>query len=264
MVLSGTAALADPDAVSAATPAATGSPSPRAERGAVLALQRAYHAIADAQALGSSTYLDAAKAHYRGAIARYARHDAGAAGEAMAASALAFAAVVEHPAPGPRDIPSPPPMTAPVGAPPERTAMGGGMRGGRPGGPPPDGGPPGPGPMGRPGGMRPGGGPPGRFDPTRLAAEARVVGTAEAKDLAQKALDADVARSRAAFAGNLEEAARQGMLAEALAGAVGALARADHPPTAMGRGDRAGWQHRGAPGTGPGPGVVGDADLENG
>ena len=77
-----------------------------AARGAVFALHGAYRAIAEAEVLGASPYLDAAKTHYRGALARYEKQDAGAASEAMAASALARAAITEHPAPAPRDVPA--------------------------------------------------------------------------------------------------------------------------------------------------------------
>jgi hypothetical protein len=181
-----------------------------AERAASFALRGAYRAIADAEARGASTYLDAAKTHYRDAIARLGRHDAGAASEAMAAAALARAAVAEHPVPAPRDIPAPPTLAA---AGPPMMQRGPQMRGpqirGRRG----------------PFGMA------GRFDATRLAADAKLVGTAEARDLAQKAVDADVARTHADFSGNREEAMRQGRLASSLAMAVRSLALADHPRT---------------------------------
>jgi hypothetical protein len=232
LTLGGTA-FAQSDAVSATAPAdATAAASDRqawAVRGAVFALRGAYRAIAEAQVLGASPYLDAAKAHYRSALERYGKQDAGAASEAMAAAALARAAMTEHPAPAPRDIPAPPEMTAmaPSGDDGDRDRM----DGGRPGGPPR-------GPM--PGGMRPpmDGGPPrggpgerGRFDAMRLAADAKLAGTPEAQNLAQKALDADVARTKAEFGGNMDEAMRQGRLASELAMAVRSLARADHPPT---------------------------------
>jgi len=169
-----------------------GAPSARgaafAERGATFALRGAYRAIAEAQARGASTYLDAAKNHYRDALARLQRHDPGAAGEALAAVALARAAVAEHPVPAPRDIP-PPPSPAPelaagAAAAPMQAPRGGHMH------------------------HRPGGLMGGRFDPARLAADAKLANTAEARDLAQKALDADVARARAAFGGNADEALR--------------------------------------------------------
>jgi hypothetical protein len=174
-----------------------------AERAASFALRGAYRAIADAEARGASTYLDAAKTHYRDALARLGRHDAGAASEAMAAAALARAAVAEHPVPAPRDIPAPPALAA--AGPQMRGPQ---MRGHR-------------GPFGMA----------GRFDATRLAADAKLAGTAEARDLAQKAVDADVARTHADFSGNREEAMRQGRLASSLAMAVRSLALADHPRT---------------------------------
>jgi hypothetical protein len=70
-----------------------------------------------------------------------------------------------------------------------------------------------------------------RFDATVVANEARLANTPEAKDLAQKAVDADVARTHAAFSGNLDEAMRQGRLANDLAMAVRSLAQVEHPPT---------------------------------
>jgi hypothetical protein len=176
-----------------------------AARAANFALRGAYRAIADAEARGASTYLDAAKAHYRGALARLARQDAGAASEAMAAGALARASVADHPVPAPRDIPAPPALAQAPGPQMQR----GGMHMHR----------------GGPGGMG------GRFDATRVAADAKLADTAEARDLAQKAVDADVARTHAAFAGNQAEAMREGREADALAMAVRALAMADHPPT---------------------------------
>jgi hypothetical protein len=200
LALSGVAsAQTTPDTAAAPAPAA--SARPWSTRGAAVALDMAYRAIGEAQVLGTSSYLDAAKNHYRDAMARYARQDAGAAAEAMAAAALARAAAVEHPAPAPRDLPTPPAVAADP------------MPGMRPGEMPP---------------MRRG--PRGRFDPTRLAADAKLADTAEARDLAQKAVDADVARTRAAYAGNRDEAMRQGRLANDLAMAVRLLARADHPP----------------------------------
>jgi hypothetical protein len=209
-----------------------------AERGATFALRGAYRTIADAEARGASGYLDAAKTHYRNALARLQRHDAGAASEAMAASALARASEAEHPVPAPRDIPAPPAMIAngparpmmarpPKGGPQTAMAGGGGpqMQGGRqmPGGPEM---------MHRgPGMMHRGHRMSGRFDATRLAADAKLANTPEARDLAQKALDADIARTHAAFSGNADEALRQGRVASDLALAVRSLALADHPRT---------------------------------
>jgi hypothetical protein len=225
-------ALAQDAPTVAASPAgtsATGAPSARAERGAVFALRGAYRAIAEAQVTGASPYLDAAKTHYRNAIARYARHDAGAAAEAMAATALARAAAAEHPAPMPRDIPAPPQMTA-MAPPAGGVAMApGGMRRA---------------PMGH-GGWQGRGGMGGRFDATALAHDASLANTPEAKDLAQKALDADLARTRAAFSGNADESMREGRLASELALAVRSLARADHPPTRQRRTPNGrSWSHQ--------------------
>jgi hypothetical protein len=190
-----------------APPASTAPGAGRAafaERGATFALRGAYHAIADAEARGATAYLDAAKTHYRAALARLQRHDAGAASEAMAAAALARASEAEHPVPAPRDIPAPPAMERPqlaMGAPRGAQTM-----------------------HHRRGTM-------GRFDATRLAADAKIANTSEARDLAQKALDADIARTHAAFSGNNAEAQRQGRVAGALALAVRSLALADHPRT---------------------------------
>jgi hypothetical protein len=216
-----------------------------ADRAASFALRGAYHSIADAEARGASTYLDAAKTHYRDAIARLARHDAGAASEAMAAAALARAAVAEHPVPAPRDIPAPPELAA--GGPPMMphpmmhrpdVAMNGGDGGPQMGmGGAPMRGPQMQGPQMQGPQMRGHRGPhgiSGRFDAARLAADAKLAGTAEARDLAQKAVDADTARTHAAFSGNQDEAMRQGRIASALAMAVRSLALADHPRTFSG------------------------------
>jgi hypothetical protein len=218
--------------VAQTAPAAPAGPSSAAraafaERAATFALRGAYRTIADAEARGASTYLDAAKTHYRDALTRLARHDAGAASEAMAAGALARAAVAEHPAPAPRDIPAPPAMTAGgspgMMIPRAPIAMGG--RGG-----PASGGAPQRGRMQRrPGGMS------GRFDAARLATDVKLANTPETRDLAQKALDADVARTKAEFGGNRDEAMRQARLAGDLAMAVRSLALADHPRTFMRR-----------------------------
>jgi hypothetical protein len=241
LALSGTAIAQTAPAGSTAPSAAARSAARQAfaDRAASFALRGAYHAIADAEARGASTYLDAAKTHYRDAIARLARHDAGAASEAMAATALARAAVAEHPVAAPRDIPAPPALAA--GGPSmmphpmmqrPNVAMNGanpriggapqmGMRGPQQRGPQMRG-------RRRPHGMM------GRFDATRLAADAKLAGTAEARDLAQKALDADTARTHADFSGNHDEAMRQGRIASALAMAVRSLALADHPRTFSG------------------------------
>ncbi len=185
LALGGSAVAQTAPAAPSAPPAARAA---FAERAASFALRGAYRTIGDAEARGASTYLDAAKTHYRDAIARLGRHDAGAASEAMAAAALARASIAEHPVPAPRDIPAPPALAA-----------------------------------AGPRGMD------GRFDATRLAADAKLANTAEVRDLAQKAVDADVARTHADFSGNREEAMRQGRIASSLAMAVRSLAMADHP-----------------------------------
>lgn len=189
------------------------------QRFAAFALRGAYRAIAEAQAIGATGYLEAAKNHYRAALARFARNDPGAASEAMAAAALARASAAEHPPAAPRDIPTPPAVSFAGGDGPMRPP-GPAVRGGPPGGP------------GGMAGRRPtyGGFPMrGRFDANALANDMNIANTAEAKQLAQKAVEADVARTRAEFAGNAEEAMREGRLAGDLAMAVRALARADHP-----------------------------------
>jgi hypothetical protein len=225
--------------VAQTAPAAPAGPSSAAraafaERAATFALRGAYRTIADAEARGASTYLDAAKRHYRDALARLQRHDAGAASEAMAAGALARAAVAEHPAPVPRDIPAPPALIA-GGAPDAMmhrapVAMGAG-------GGPATGGAQQRGPSMQRGRMQAGrmqyrrGGMGEHFDAARLAADVKLANTAETRDLAQKAIDADVARTKAEFGGNRDEAMRQGRLANNLAMAVRSLALADHPRT---------------------------------
>jgi hypothetical protein len=233
LALSGTALAQTGPAASTTAPSAARQAF--ADRAASFALRGAYHAIADAEVRGASTYLDAAKTHYRDAIARLARHDAGAASEAMAAAALARASMAEHSMPAPRDIPAPPALAA--GGPPMMphpmmprgpVAMNGGsggpqmQRGSQMHGSQQRG------HRGMHGGMM------GRFDATRLAADAKLANTAEARDLAQKALDADTARTHADFSGNRDEAMRQGRIASALAMAVRSLALADHPRTFSG------------------------------
>jgi hypothetical protein len=235
LALSGTAIAQTAPSASTAPSAAARSAARQAfaDRAAAFALRGAYHAIADAEARGASTYLDAAKTHYRDAIARLARHDAGAASEAMAASALARAAVAEHPVAAPRDIPAPPALAAggPMMPRPmmQRPTVAMNGAGGRMGGAPQ---------MGMRGpqmrGHRGSRGMMGRFDATRLAADVKLANTAEARDLAQKALDADTARTHADFSGNREEAMRQGRIASSLAMAVRSLALADHPRTFSG------------------------------
>lgn len=172
---------------------------------AAISLQLAYRAIGDAESRGApGRYLDGARTHYRAALARFGRDDAqGAAGEAMAAAALARAAVNERPLPVPRDIPTPPPVTAAPARPPG---------------------------FGGPGGPRAFGGRSlGVFDPEALRRYAMLQNTPEANDLARNALEANIAHERALFAGNRDEGMRQRRLARDLAAAVRFLASADHP-----------------------------------
>jgi hypothetical protein len=195
-----------------------------AATGTAYTLRGAYRAIGHAEASGGGgPYLDAAKAHYRDALARNGRSDTrGAMAEARAASSLARASMALVAAPVPHDIPAPP--AAPAG---------GGMMGAadRPEGGPMGEGPGGP--AGRPdgwggrGGMREHRGGDGIEDLGKLAALAN---TDEAKRFANDALNANMASERAAFAGNREEAMRQHRLAGALAGAVRALASLNMTP----------------------------------
>lgn len=170
------------------------------------ALQLAYRVIGDAEARGANgKYLDAARSHYKSAIARMGRNETlPAAAEALAAAALARASVLEKAAPLPRDIPTPPAVS--------QTPNTGRPAPGRPG--------PGPGMM-----MHR----PPAFNAARLADLAKTAATPEASDLAKAALDADLAGERAAFAGNREDGTRQHRLAMDLAVAVGAIAHAEHP-----------------------------------
>lgn len=194
------------------TGVALAQPAPPQPGGfAAFPLHLAYRAIGAAEARGArGRYLDAARTHYRSALARFGRSDeAGAAREAGAAAALARAAIDERPVPVPRDLPTPPPLPARAAGRPVTI-------GGRPG---------------------PGGPMTGvrrfahraRFDPEALARDAARENTPEANDLAKNAVDADIARERAFFAGNREEGMRQGRLARELAAAVRLLAAADHP-----------------------------------
>jgi len=206
--------------------------------GTAFALRGAYVAIGHAEEDGGSgAYLDAAKAHYRDALARNAKSDTrGAMAEARAASSLARASMALVAPPVPHDVPAPPAQPA-----------GGGMMGAadRPEGPPMDGGhgpmmgsPGGPGGPdgwggGQHGGMRGHGG----AGIENLAKLAEIANTDEAKHLANDALSANMAAERAAFAGNREEAMRERRLAGDLAGAVRALAALNmtprtHPPGA--------------------------------
>jgi hypothetical protein len=150
-----------------------------------------------AEARGASgRYLDAARTHYRAALGKVSSAPAAAVHEAMASASLARAAIDERPFPTPRDLPAPPAASPGPNA----------------------GGPPGRGP-----------GRGGRFDPATIARDAGIQNTAEAKQLAQAAVDANIAGDRAAFGGNREEGMRQYRMARDLAMAVRQLAQADHP-----------------------------------
>ena len=199
------------------------------------ALSGAYREIGRAETAGASGhYVDAARSHYRSALARHDRNDdAGAAAEARLASDLARVALDERPrnASGPKDVPAPPtprPMQARGSG--MTIVSGGAWRGmdgaGGPGGP----GGPGRMPMmriagGRGFGMHGGHG----FDAARLASIMKVETGAEARQLAQNAVDANSAAQRAALAGNVEEAARQTRISGDLVEAVHDLAALNHP-----------------------------------
>jgi hypothetical protein len=271
------AAVAFVAASSAAS--AQNAPTPRASAGprpahnATFPLIMAYHAIGRAEIAGATGhYIDAAKTHYRSAIARNGNGDAaGAAGEAMLASDLARAAMDEHPRPAPvlpKDIPAPPSPAAGAfhGGP---GGMGHGPMAAGPGGGPGMGGPGmgGPGMMGGHGmmggdGMMAHHGMMGRhgfggmrrheeFNATRLAELLKVETGAEAHQIAQAAVDANEAAQRAALAGNVELAARQTRVSGDLAAAVRDLAITNHPELARRRAPG----RMGPPRMGPPPGA---------
>ena len=215
------AAIAQDSATAAATTAAPEAQSVRA----LLPLHMAYREIGLAEALGASgPYAEAARSHYRAALDKYAKNDAGAVGEAMTAAALARAALDLKSEPVPRDLPAPP--AAPRGVMP--------MPGRGPGG---EGGPPlmGPHPpmggdMHGPPGMHGGpGGPGGPMNAGELGRGAKAAGTPEAQSLANAAMAAMTAANTAAFNGDLEGARRQERLSRDLAAAVHGLADVAHP-----------------------------------
>jgi hypothetical protein len=196
---------------------------------AALPLTMAYRAIGHAEQAGATGHLvEAARTHYRGAMARYGKNDAtGAAAEARLASDLARAALDERPIPpmpAPRDLPTPPALPSMPGMPP---------------------GGPGPGMSGMEMprmGMMHGDGPGGfhgnaafgmhrghGFDAMRLAEEMKIESGSEAKQLAQAAVDANAAAQRAALAGNVAETARQTRLSSDLMAAVSSLVALNHP-----------------------------------
>ena len=196
---------------------------------AALPLNMAYREIGRAEQAGATGHLvEAARTHYRGAMTRFGKNDAaGASAEARLASDLARAALDERPAPvppTPRDLPAPPALPAMPGM-------------GMPGGP-------GPGMPGMPGMEMPqirimhgeGGAMTGfamhrghGFDAVRLAEAMKLETGAEAKQLAQAAVDANAAAQRAAVAGNVAEAARQTRLSNDLMAAVSSLVALNHP-----------------------------------
>jgi hypothetical protein len=237
-------ALAVPGAVlaqSAPPPPAPAGPAgpaapqalPRRAADSAFALGGAYRDIGRAEQVGvTGHYIDAARSHYRSAIARHDRNDdAGASAEARLASDLARVAIDERPAnapTGPRDVPAPPTPRPGDG---RRTMVIDGAP--MPGGiarVPFDG----PTAFDR-GGMlrtmdRVGFHFGGRgFDATHLAELLKVETSAEARQLAQNAVDANAAAQKAALASNVAEASRQTRIANDLAAAVQDLAALNHP-----------------------------------
>ncbi len=213
------------------------SSAARAPMDAALPLNMAYHAIGRAEQAGATgRFIDAARAHYRGALDRYGRNDAaGAAAEARLAADLARAASDERPRAtpaGPHDVPAPP-------SPRPRADAGGTALGD-------------PGMMGGPdmmhglmmhgmmmhGMMHARGFGHRGFSATHLAEALKVENGAEARQLAQAAVDANAAADRAALAGNRAEAERASRVAGDVMAAVDDLVRLNHPapaPRAMRR-----------------------------
>src|SRR5665213_1449295 len=184
-------------------------------QGAAFSLNGAYREIGRAEQAGATGHLvEAARTHYRGAMARYGKNDgAGAAAEARLATDLARAALDERPRPAPpppRDLPAPPALPAMPSMP---------MAGG------------GPEMMMRTihidgfGGSGPSRGfnmsfSHGGFDAMRLAEAMKIESGSEAKQLAQAAVDANAAAQRAALAGNVAEVERQTRLSGDLMSAL--------------------------------------------
>jgi hypothetical protein len=222
-------------AQTAPAPSAPKAPAPPRVVDSAFALGAAYRAIGRAEQAGATGhYLDEARSHYRSAYDRHGRNDdAGASAEANVALDLARVALDEHPpAPytGPKDVPAPPTPrpgsertltiegTAPDFAPiMERVVRVSG----------PDGA------FGREPTMRvmaDGFGMFGRgFDATALAEVLKVEKGAEARQLAQNAVDANAAAQKAALAGNVSEALRQSRIANDLTEAVHDIAAMNHP-----------------------------------
>jgi hypothetical protein len=200
---------------------------PRRTMDSAYALGAAYREIGRAENAGATGhYIDAARTHYRSALDRRGRNDeTGAGAEARLAADLARVAVDERPAnapAGPKDVPAPPtprPVPGrPGDAPPAMPRVMGGD-----------------GPMGFDHGammrvmdetmrLHHGG-----FDATGMAEILKVETGAEARALAQSAVDANAAAQKAALAGNVAEASRQSRLSNDLAAAVHDLAVLNHP-----------------------------------
>jgi hypothetical protein len=224
-------AAAPPSAVSPSAPTAPRA-LPRRIADSSFSLGAAYREIGRAEQVGATgRYIDSARSHYRSAIARHDRNDdAGASAEARLASDLARVAIDERPAntpTGPRDIPAPPTPRPGNGRSVviDGVPFGDGMWRGMPGD----------GPMAFDrGGLRIMDGAGIRIghrgvDAAHLAELLKVETSAEARQLAQSAVDANAAAQRAALAGNVTEAARQTRIANDLATAVQDLAAMNHP-----------------------------------
>lgn len=199
------ALVAGPLAASAQTLPPPTAAHPARVPDAHLPLMMAYRTLGIAEAFGASGhYLDAAREHYRGALARLGRNDAAGAGaEARLAADLARVALADRPFPTPHDLPAPP---SPA-----------------PGGPHGAGGSPG---RGHRGGDR------GGMHGVSLAEVGqllKVENTPEAHALADAAFAADQSAQKAEFDGDPRTAMRQHRVAAALGAAVRDLAMLDHP-----------------------------------
>jgi hypothetical protein len=213
-------------ALAQVTPPANAQALPRRVMDSAYALGAAYREIGRAENAGATGhYIDAARTHYRSAIDRHNRNDdTGAAAEARFASDLARVAIDERPAnapSGPKDVPAPP-TPRPVS-----------------GGPLPDG-PPRMRVLGSDGPIAVDRAPllrigdmmrmhHGGFDAVGMAELLKVETSAEARALAQNAVDANAAAQKAALAGDVAEASRQSRLSDDLAAAVHDLAVLNHP-----------------------------------
>jgi hypothetical protein len=212
-------------ALAQVTPPGNPQALPRRVMDSAYALGAAYREIGRAENAGATGhYIDAARTHYRSAIDRHNRNDdTGAAAEARFASDLARVAIDERPAnapSGPKDVPAPPTPRPVSGGPPDGaprmrvTGSDGPIAVERA-------------PMLRIGDMmrmHHGG-----FDAVGMAELLKVETSAEARALAQSAVDANAAAQKAALAGNVAEASRQSRLSDDLAAAVHDLAVLNHP-----------------------------------